>query len=272
MLFVNKMSTGYGLNPVIKDLTFSAKMHEVISFIGPNGSGKSTLFKCLKQQKRISSGSISWTEGKLPKCAAVEQSYRETLLPWLTVRQNICFPLKIKRLPKQICELKLEELLTDLPVQLPLTAKAARLSGGQAQLTVLLRALIFQPKVLFLDEPFSALDYLTKWHVREFLYKQIHSQKINAFMISHDPEDCVFLSDKVLVLGQKPTTLLATIPIAFKNPRDFNLTSDRRFMQLQHEVVKSAYGESMRHSESRKREEQESSLIPASVFANFPST
>jgi NitT/TauT family transport system ATP-binding protein len=77
------------------------------------------------------------------------------LLPWLTVRQNICFPLKIKRLPKQICELKLEELLTDLPVQLPLTAKAGRLSGGQAQLTVLLRALIFQPKVLFLDEPFQ---------------------------------------------------------------------------------------------------------------------
>lgn len=61
-------------------------------------------------------------------------------------------------------------------------------------------------------------------------------------MISHDPEDCVFLSDKVLVLGQKPTTLLATIPIVFENPRDFNLTSDRRFMQLQHEVVKSACG------------------------------
>lgn len=241
MIEVKNLIVGYGGHTVLSDLSFSVKAQEVVSFIGPNGCGKSTLFRSLRGDKQIRGGSLQWSDGILPKHGAVEQNYRDTLLPWLSTAENICFPLRTQKVPLSLQKSMLEDLLHDLDVDLPLTTRAGKLSGGQAQLVTLLRALIFRPKLLFLDEPFSALDYLTKWKVRQYLHNKLQKYDITALLVSHDPEDCAFLSNKVIVLNGKPTKISNIIPIDLPQPRNFDLTTNVNYLNLQQDIIVAAY-------------------------------
>lgn len=250
MLRVNNITIGYGNSSLLSNVSFTVSRNETVSIIGANGCGKSTLFKCLQGKQKLLAGRAEWQNGLTPKYSSVEQKYRETLMPWLSVEENIYFPLTLKRLSKKQKTLRLSELMETLPIELPLAARANEISGGQAQLTALLRALMFQPDVLFLDEPFSALDYPSKWHIRQFLHDKLTAHGITTLIISHDPDDCVFLSNKVLTFNGSAKTPLTTVTIPLAHRRDSRLASDSTFIALKNQVVELAYGREIAFAKS----------------------
>ena len=189
-------------SPVIKKLNFSVNKGEIISFLGESGSGKSTFLKCISGLEKINSGSISLNNNILNndsvfvkpqdrKIGFVFQDY--PLFPHLNLKENITFNLKKKyfnKLDYMISLTRLEELLFRYPHEL---------SGGEQQRACIARALIREPDLLLLDEPFSNLDANIKLSMRDEIYKIIKETNTTAILVTHDINDSLNIADRILI-------------------------------------------------------------------------
>src|SRR5215204_6400168 len=180
-----------------------------VSIFGPNGCGISTLINLIAGLIPADGGDIRIGGKPLreTRIGYVFQNYREALFPWLRAIDNIEYPLKIAKVPKRERRARVERLIAKFDVTINLRRYPYELSGGQQQLVSILRALIVEPEVLFLDEPFSALDYEMTLFMRDQLQKIFNETRTTTVLVSHDLEEAVYLADYVLLLTRRPARI-----------------------------------------------------------------
>jgi NitT/TauT family transport system ATP-binding protein len=180
-----------------------------VTVFGPNGCGKSTLINLISGLIPTDGGEILFGGKRLAqtKIGYVFQNYREALFPWMTAFSNIEYPLALMKIPKRERVERVQRLVDHLGVRLDLKLYPYQMSGGQQQLVSIMRALVVEPEVLFLDEPFSALDYEMSLFMRDQLQRIFHETRTTTVLVSHDLEEAVYLADYVLLLTRRPARI-----------------------------------------------------------------
>ena len=213
-----------GGHNAIAHLNFAIAPGEFVSIVGPSGSGKTTLLRIITGLLRPTEGSIEvagkQVAGVPDDVAVVFQDYSRSLYAWMSVRRNIAFPLRRSRCSREERESRTAESLEAVG----LTAHASRypwqLSGGMQQRVAIARALAYRPRVLLMDEPFASVDAQTRADLED-LALSVHEQfEMTILFVTHDIDESVYLSDRVLVLSSPPAQLLADIAVPLPRPRD----------------------------------------------------
>jgi NitT/TauT family transport system ATP-binding protein len=194
---------------------------KLVAIFGPNGCGKSTLINMIAGLTPIDAGEILFNGKPLRdiKFGYVFQNYREALFPWLRSIDNIEYPLKFMRLPRPERRARTERLLAHLGVKIDLARYPYELSGGQQQLVSIMRALVVEPEILFLDEPFSALDYEMTLFMRDQLQRIFVETGTTTVLVSHDLEEAVWLADRILLLSRRPAAIADYVSYDAPRPR-----------------------------------------------------
>ena len=206
---------------------------ELISIFGPNGCGKSTLINMIAGLIPADQGQILFDGVPFAdiKFGYVFQNYREALFPWLRAFDNIAYPLKMMRVPRAERKTRTERLVEHLGVKIDLNLYPYQMSGGQQQLVSILRALVVEPEILFLDEPFSALDYEMTLFMREQLQRLFMESRTTMVLVSHDLEEAVYLADRVLLLSRHPARVADFTAVVSARPRTDTTLSDPEFVR-----------------------------------------
>ena len=207
---------------------------EFVSIFGPNGCGKSTLINMISGMTPMDSGTVLFNGKPIAKTklSYVFQNYRDALFPWMRSISNIQYPLRLLNLDRKSRDRRVEALLAEFDVRIDLHRYPYELSGGQQQTISILRALITDPEVLFLDEPFSALDYEMTLFMRERLQHVFMKRRNTMIFVSHDLEEAVQLADRVLLLTRPPTRVAEIVPVALPWPRDAKALSHPDFVAV----------------------------------------
>lgn len=205
---------------------------ELISVFGPNGCGKSTLINMIAGLIPPDAGEILFDGMRLNeiKFGYVFQNYREALFPWMRAFDNIAYPLKMMGASPAERRARTEKLVAHLGVKIDLNLYPYLMSGGQQQLVSIMRALVVEPEILFLDEPFSALDYEMTLFMRDQLQRIFMESGTTMVLVSHDLEEAVYLADRVLLLSRHPARVADFTPVAAARPRTDATLSDADFV------------------------------------------
>jgi NitT/TauT family transport system ATP-binding protein len=219
---------------VVGTTSLAIEPGKIIALLGPSGCGKSTLLRMLSGLSQPSSGTLLWhgkpLNGQTPNVAIVFQSF--ALFPWLTVLENVEAPLEAKGVPAVERRKRALRNLDTVGLDGFETAYPKELSGGMKQRVGFARALVVEPEVLFMDEPFSALDVLTAENLRGELMELWLNKKMPTsaiFIVTHNIEEAVMLADRVMVLGRNPARVRSDFNIRLKHPRD---RKSARFVEL----------------------------------------
>ncbi|MEB9502557.1 ABC transporter ATP-binding protein [Bacillus anthracis] len=206
ILQFHNVSFHYDEKPIINELNASIQDKEFVSIIGPSGCGKSTLFRLITGLEEASTGQIELTETKSHPVGYMPQ--KDMLLPWRTIIENAALPLECQGVQKKEAQIKAKELLQKFGLQGYETKYPKDLSGGMRQRVSFIRTLLTGGEILLLDEPFSALDALTKASLQEWLFEQWKEWEKTILFITHDVEEALFLSNRILVVENQPITTL----------------------------------------------------------------
>ena len=225
----------YGDGPVILDrISLAAAEGDFVSLIGPSGCGKSTLLRLIAGLNPVSGGAIA-VGGRTPEQAAAELAFvfqEPTLLPWLTVGRNIDLPQKMRGVPPDARAANGRRVLELVRLGDRADAYPRQLSGGQKMRVSIARALALAPKILLLDEPFGALDEMTREHLNEELLAIRQDQAWGAFFVTHSVAEAVFLSNRIVVLAARPGRIHAEIPVPLAYPRTAQTRLSRAYLDL----------------------------------------
>jgi NitT/TauT family transport system ATP-binding protein len=213
-----------GPHPVLARIDLAVEPGDVVSLIGPNGSGKSTLL-------RVMAGLLSPDRGMVrldgqpvtepqPEIGFVFQEPR--LLPWRSVARNIGYPLELVGLRGRERDARVRELAHAVGLEDALGVRPAQLSGGMRQRAAIARSLALGPRVLLLDEPFSALDALTRERFNVELLRLQARTGMTVVVVTHSIPEAVFLADRVVVLSARPAHVVADLPVDLPRPRDLD--------------------------------------------------
>jgi NitT/TauT family transport system ATP-binding protein len=219
---------------VIAPVDLDVEPGKIITLLGPSGCGKSTLLRILTGLSKPSSGEVLWHGRPITSqnagVAIVFQSF--ALFPWLTVLDNVEAPLEARGVPALERHKRALRILDTVGLDGFESAYPKELSGGMKQRVGFARAMVVEPEVLFMDEPFSALDVLTAENLRNELLELWLSKKMPTsaiFIVTHNIEEAVLLADRVIVLGRNPARVRADFPIELSHPRD---RKSERFVEL----------------------------------------
>ncbi len=220
-----------GLVQALDRVSFSVEEGEFICLAGPSGCGKSTLLKILAGIVPYSTGEIA-IQGQSPEMATsrfglVFQS--PVLLPWRNVLQNTMLPAEVFNLDRGQAERHARELLAMVGLSGFESSYPAELSGGMQQRCAITRALLHDPSILFMDEPFGALDALTRDTMNLELQRIWHESRKTVFLITHSISEAVFLADRVLVMSARPGRIVDDIRIALPRPRSLDVMTTTAF-------------------------------------------
>lgn len=226
LLTAHQIALGYGSSePVLVDFDLELGAGEIVAILGPSGVGKSSLIRVLACLQRPSAGSIfvagARTEDVHPRVAVAFQN--PGLLPWLTLERNVGFGLTFKRqpqLPPQQRRARIDAAIGRVGLDHARLRLPAELSGGMAQRAALARCLVRQPRVLLLDEPFGALDEITRADMQHLLLSVIGEFKAGAVLVTHDIDEALLLSDRIVLIGGRPAREIAQWRIPLAHPRD----------------------------------------------------
>lgn len=238
LLYFDKISLQYSQYiKALDSVSLELKTQELISIVGPSGCGKSTLLKIAAQLLRPSSGQlrargnvISQENPSLLKAAYVFQS--PNLLPWRRVIDNVTLPLELLGVKAEARIEKAQQVLQLVGLRKFMEVFPGELSGGMRMRASLARALVTEPELLLLDEPFASLDELTRQSLQDELLSLMLVKKWSALFVTHSVLEAVYLSRRVLVMSPQPGRILATFDIPFDYPRHSELRTDGKFVQI----------------------------------------
>ncbi|UCZ52377.1 ABC transporter ATP-binding protein [Bacillus shivajii] len=202
----------------VKDVNFSVEKGEFVSLIGPSGCGKTTLLSLISGLSKPSDGTIELA-GKVIDKPTPETGYmlqQDYLFPWLTIENNITLGLKTMKELTNEKKMHARFLLDQMGLVDKVKDYPNELSGGMRQRVALVRMLSTDPKLLLLDEPFSALDYQTKLKLEDLVFTTIKEQQKTAILVTHDIGEAIAMSDRVILLGHRPGTIVKT----FETPEE----------------------------------------------------
>jgi NitT/TauT family transport system ATP-binding protein len=243
---------GAGVFEAVHAATFSVEKGEFVSLLGPSGCGKSTLLMMIAGLESITDGRI------LAGGAPVEEPRAEigivfqdpTLLPWKTALQNILFPIEMMHRNRAAHVDRATELLRLVGLSEAAQKRPGQLSGGMRQRVSLCRALIADPSILLMDEPFSALDAITRDDMNIVLLALWERYRKTVLFVTHSLREAALLSDRILIMGGTPSAIIADIKVPFARPRHFTIGETAEFNELcaalRDEVTKARKNEVMR--------------------------
>jgi NitT/TauT family transport system ATP-binding protein len=229
---IRGLSKRFADTAIYNNFDFDIPRGELISVFGPNGCGKSTLINMIAGLFPVDAGEILFDGQPISRIrfGYVFQNYREALFPWLRAFDNIAYPLKLMGVSKVERTARVERLVDHLGVKIDLALYPYQLSGGQQQLVSIMRALIVEPEILFLDEPFSALDYEMTLFMREQLQRVFMETATTTVLVSHDLEEAVYLSDRILLLSRHPARAVEFVAYDAPRPRTLATMSEAGFI------------------------------------------
>ena len=239
VLEVKGVSKSFDGEEIIRDITLKLNEGEIVSLLGVSGGGKTTLFNLIAGLTTPDEGNI-YLQGEDVTGKPGNVSYmlqKDLLLPYRTILDNVALPLMIRGMKKSEAREKAAGYFEEFGLLGAEKKYPSEVSGGMKQRAALLRTYLFSEKVALLDEPFSALDMLTKASVHEWYLDVMEKIRLSTLFITHDIDEAILLSDRIYLLTGKPGTLTKEIVIKEPKPRkkDFNLSEN--FLQYKKEII-----------------------------------
>ena len=235
----------------LHELSFDIHRREFITVIGPSGCGKTTLIRILAGLDFPTSGQVllkgKKVDGPSAEQGMVFQDY--TLFPWLTVKKNVMFGLEVKGVARMRAEAEASEWLEMVGLSKFAEVYPSQLSGGMKQRVAIARSLANRPEILLLDEPFGALDAQTRSSMQAYLLNIWRNVDVTVFFVTHDLDEAIYLSDRILVLRANPGEIDELIEVPVPRPRDPN-----QFLSPEFLATKKRLEELIRPSESKQNE------------------
>ncbi|GLY06630.1 ABC transporter ATP-binding protein [Actinoplanes sp. NBRC 101535] len=218
------------ITPVIADISLELAAGEFISVVGPSGAGKSTLFHLLAEQTSPTAGAVTFHgERRAGQPFSAYMPQKDLLLPWLSVQDNAGIGLELSGMRRRDARRRIAELLPTFRLEGRATALPFELSGGMRQRVALLRTVVQNRPVLLLDEPFGALDYLTRTELQLWLSQLCARDGLSVVLITHDVPEALLLSDRVYVLSNRPATVRHVLEQQAPRPRDLSFLETAEF-------------------------------------------
>jgi NitT/TauT family transport system ATP-binding protein len=236
------LPSGGELRQILTGIDLDVRVGEIVGIVGPSGTGKTTLLRVLSGLIIPTSGSVLLdsrpVDGPTAEAVTVFQDYASALLPWRTVARNVALPLEGRTDKADRNERVMRALdvvgLADRADEYPW-----RLSGGMQQRVQIARALVLEPSVLLMDEPFGALDAITKASLHDQLLEVQVQTGATIIFITHDVEEAVYLSDRVMVIHDSPGRIVHEVETELTRPRDQLATRDHpRYHEIRHELAR----------------------------------
>ncbi|WP_433875556.1 ABC transporter ATP-binding protein [Sinomonas atrocyanea] len=238
------MSYGAGaaLNPILADLDLDIASGEFVSIVGPSGVGKTTLLRCLSGLIRPQAGAITVSgdviDGPHPDLAVVFQDYSRSLMPWMTTLENVAFPLQGKGMAKAERTAAAEKNLAAVGLAGQGHKFPWEMSGGMQQRVAIARALAYEAKVLLMDEPFASVDAQTRFDLEDLVLNLQQELGVTILLVTHDIDEALYLADKVVVIANKPATVVDVIETGFGDHRDqLETKADPRFAEARARIM-----------------------------------
>lgn len=227
------------LDSILEGISFGVDDGEFVSIIGASGFGKSTIFRLITGLEQPVNGDILLNgkkmEDRLGKVGYMPQ--QDLLMPWRTVMDNAVLPLEIKGMKKEEAKSHVRKLLDDFGLKGVENALPSELSGGMRQRVSFLRTILSGSNILLLDEPFSALDAITRLTMQEWLLDQWKKWKKTILFITHDVDEALFLSDRIFVIKQKPNTFIEEVKVPLGRPRSVRDLSKMDIVELKEQLI-----------------------------------
>ncbi len=244
---IDEVSVSYNLGepPVLEGASLQMSKSEFVAIVGPSGCGKSTFMKLMSGLLKADQGSVVVANQEVTRpLGNVGMAFQNSvMLPWRTTLNNLLLPLEIARPHRETFRQNREahankaiELLSSVGLENVAEKFPWELSGGMRQRASLCRALIHEPEVLMLDEPFGALDAFTReelWCVLRDLWQE---RKFTVLLVTHDLIESAFLADRVLVMSNRPSRVIMELEIPFKRPRDLDIRFEKEFVDIVHQL------------------------------------
>src|SRR3989344_723528 len=224
----------------IKEVSLDINEGDFLTIFGPNGSGKTTLLNLVGKIENPTTGNVEYGKPNL-RIGYVFQNYDESLLPWRTVEENINLPFENYSFKQNEAKSKIEKVIKLLRLEQYRDKYPYMLSGGKKQLTALARALVIEPDILIMDEPFSSLDFDTTTEMEQLVMEIWRDLNITVLFVSHDIDEAVLLANKVIVLSHKPSVVNKIIDVELDHPRNQETTVSPLFVEIKKQVIES-YG------------------------------
>ncbi|MBS5787928.1 MAG: ABC transporter ATP-binding protein [Clostridioides difficile] len=224
---------------VLDSICLDVKKGEIVSIIGPSGCGKSTLLSAIGGINTNFTGEILVNEKKVTSPSS-QRGYifqKPALFDWLSILDNVGYGLKLKKMNKEQIKSKSLKWIEEIGLSSYENYYPKQLSGGMQQRVALARVLILEPEILLMDEPFSALDYQTRLEMQKLTLKLWSYYKPSIVFVTHDIEEAIIMSDRVVVMSKNPGLISEIIDIDFKRPRTIDLISSMDFVNIKKRLL-----------------------------------
>lgn len=241
MLEFKNVSFRYAVDefPMMENLSFSVEAGDFVSIIGASGCGKSTIFRLINGLEQLQEGEILVNGRPIreQKQYSAFMPQKDLLFPWRTIEKNICLPMELAGVPAAEQAKRCKEVLAQVGLSEYMKKYPKDLSGGMKQRVSFARTLLSGADMLLLDEPFSALDYLTRVEMQEWLLEQWEHYHKTILFITHDVEEAVFLSKKIFVIQDRPFSSMEMVEVPLPAHRDRNDLKKAEIVDLKERLI-----------------------------------
>ncbi len=240
-LSIRNLAVRFGERTILNAINLDIPEGEFLCIVGSSGSGKTTLLRVLAGLASPAEGAVLFEGAELSgpsrDRAIIFQDYSKALLPWRTVHGNVALSLEARNVPAGERNAVIDKLLAKMGLSQAQEQFPGQLSGGMQQRVQIARCLAQEPKLLLMDEPFGALDAMTRQTLQDEILQLAAEQRITTVFITHDLEEAIYLGDRVVVLGHSPATIITSIEIELPRPRNQLTTrEDSRFLAYRHRL------------------------------------